>query len=505
MSESINSFFKHRSSGILLHPSSLPGPSGIGTFGTEAFEFIDKLAESGVRFWQMLPLTPVGMGNSPYQSWSAFAGNHLFISQEKLIEDGFLSHEYNVHPKLISDQSSVADYKQTSEASDIFLRAAFQTYHEKQLLNDQFREFCSSEAFWLDEYVMFAAIRNTQQNKPLQDWPDGIKHKKPEFLTSIMDGLDNEFEFHRFVQFLFFKQWFSLKEYANAKNICIIGDLPIYVSADSAEVWHHPELFELDNELRPQFVAGVPPDYFSETGQLWGNPIYKWSTHEQFAFEWWHRRIEFSFCTYDAIRIDHFRGFSEFWSVPAGEETAENGTWVNTPGMKLFESLMLKHSSLPIIAEDLGVLSEDAIGLRNHFGYPGMKVLQFAFSDTFENLFLPHHYDKNCIVYTGTHDNNTTRGWLEEDATKHEKEAMLEYLNCTVDNVVESLIRLAWSSVANTVIIPAQDFFALGSSARMNIPGTTGGNWKWRMTHEQIQSFPVEKIQKLNRLFARSK
>lgn len=505
MKENGKTFFQSRSCGILLHPTSLPGPSGIGTFGKEAFEFIDKLAESGIQYWQILPLTPVGVGNSPYQSWSAFAGNHLLINKEILMEEGFIHQDYNGDRKPEPESSFVADFELAEQTSGIFLREAYQTFQQKQLMFDQFQEFCNSESYWLDDFALYAAIRKKLNYLPLQQWPEEIKHKDPEALSQMLLNLDKVIDFERFVQFTFYRQWKLLKKYANERNIQIIGDLPIYVSADSAEVWHNPGLFELDNDLNPSFVAGVPPDYFSETGQLWGNPIYKWSAHEQSDFEWWHRRIEFTLNIFDAVRIDHFRGFADFWSIPAGEETAEKGTWNSAPGMKLFESLRQKHYALPVIAEDLGILSEEAICLREHFGFPGMKVLQFAFTNTAENSFLPHFYEKNFVVYTGTHDNNTCKGWFNEDAHTDEKEAVIEYLQCSRDEVVDSMLRLAWSSVANTVIVPVQDLFALDSDARMNTPGTLTGNWQWRMTGNQLRNFPVEKIKKLNRIFARTR
>jgi len=498
-----NRFFENRSSGILLHPASLPGLWGIGTMGQEAFGFIDKLSEAGVKYWQMLPLTPTGMGNSPYQSWSAFAGNTMFICPRELKKEKLLPEDLNPEELFPVSQSKFIDYNHAHNAVDFFTQLAHRTFLQSNILRDEFLQFREKHHYWLEDFALFAAIRNQLKEIPVQKWPSLLRERDEEALLKKRRELSEQIELEEFSQFLFFRQWFKLKEYANSKGVLLIGDLPIYVSTDSVEVWISHELFEVDAGLNPVFVAGVPPDYFSETGQLWGNPVYNWKKHESNNFQWWQQRLEFALKMFDAVRIDHFRGFSDYWTIPADEKTAEKGQWKNAPGKLLFETIIQKHSHLPVIAEDLGELSDEAVELREHFGFPGMKILQFAFANPEENLFLPHFYDKNCVVYTGTHDNNTSRGWIEEDVLPEEKEFALEYLSCSEEDFSENFLRLGWSSVANTVIVPLQDLFSLDSSARMNTPGTESNNWLWKMNAEQLVNFPVDKLKKLNRLFGR--
>jgi 4-alpha-glucanotransferase len=491
--------FQKRGSGILLHPASLPGQWGIGTFGQEAYDFIDKLSAAGVSYWQMLPLSPTGFGNSPYQSWSSFAGNQLFISPLLLQDDGLLPPE-TTHERCDSEK---IDYEFALNASEFFLRRAFEEYCNTQILSEEFNIFCRKEKFWLLEHALFAAARKHLNAVSLQEWPSDLRKHKQKKIEDFRSQFKKEIDFQKFVQFLFYRQWFSLKKYANERGIQIIGDIPIYVAADSVEVWNHPELFEVNSNLKPLLVAGVPPDYFSETGQLWGNPLYRWKAHKQSGFQWWHKRLAHSFRLYDVVRIDHFRGFADYWSIPAGAETAETGKWKKAPGIELFESFQTRYGKMPVIAEDLGILSNEAVALRNYFQFPGMKILQFAFLNPAENLFLPHFYDAHCVVYTGTHDNNTLRGWYEEDASPGEIEFISDYIQCREEGINENLIRLAWSSVANTVIVPVQDLFNLNSASRMNMPGTVEGNWMWKMTQEQFEKFPVEQLKKLNRIFSR--
>jgi 4-alpha-glucanotransferase len=502
MKNSKDNLFQKRSSGILLHISSLPGNWGVGRMGHEAYSFADKLHKAGIALWQFLPLQPLGIGSSPYQTCSAFAGNPLFISFEKMQEEGLLPDE-NLSQLFSLAKDPMADYEYAKQASDFFLALAFRAFGQFHPLRKEYEEFCGAEQWWLDDYSLFSAIRKQLGEIRLQDWPKALKKRDRKSLDERKIALAVEIEYERFVQFVFFRQWNSFKEYCNEKGISLLGDLPIYVSADSVEVWTNPGLFDVDEDLNPHAVAGVPPDYFSETGQLWGNPVYRWDNHESDSFQWWHRRLDFSFRSFDALRIDHFRGFSEFWSISADQKTAVEGKWIHAPGQKLFDTYIDKRKDIPVLAEDLGILSEAAIELRKRYGFPGMKILQFAFSNYQENEFLPHFYDKNCVVYTGTHDNNTLRGWFETEATEEEKATVMAYLGHEKNELVSNVIKLAWSSVANMVIIPMQDLLNLDASCRMNIPGTTSGNWKWRMTQDQSENFPVGEIQKLNDLYSR--
>lgn len=495
--------FQMRASGILLHPASLPGQWGIGTLGNEAFTFVQKLRDSAVSYWQMLPLSPTGFGNSPYQSWSSIAGNSLLICPLSLQQDGLLPGDKAPEQLYVPEFSEKIDYDYARQSSEFFLNLAFDTYNTKGILKEEFTEFCRKERWWLDEHAVFAAIRKHMNQLSLQEWPSGLRKREVRAMNKIKDKLQQEIEFQKFVQFLFYRQWFSLREYANSVGVSVIGDLPIYVAADNVEVWTAPEMFAVDKNLRPVSVAGVPPDYFSETGQLWGNPVYRWNNHQKNGFRWWHRRLQHAFRMYDAVRIDHFRGFADYWSIPAKALTAETGKWKKAPGKKFFERFQKLKGNIPVIAEDLGILSDDAIALRNHCGFPGMKILQFAFQNPAENQFLPHFYEKHCVVYTGTHDNNTLRGWIEEDTSEEERKFIAEYLNCHQDEITAEIIRLAWASVANTAIVPFQDIYNLDSSARMNLPGTVEGNWLWKMTPEQLDQFPAEKLKKLNIIFTR--
>jgi 4-alpha-glucanotransferase len=501
--ENNESIFRRRSGGVLLHPASLPGQWGIGTFGPEAYAFIDNLSEAGIKLWQILPLTPTGVGHSPYQSCSAFAGNTLLISLQFLHKELMLSQVESPVECYPCCDDHLIDYSKTVEISENFLQNAYQSFKKKGLLQPEYEEFCLTEKWWLENYALFAALRQDMNLISVQEWPTAIKQRNPGAIKEAKTRLSETIGYHKFVQFIFFRQWFRLKTYAGSKGVKIVGDLPIYVSSDSVEVWTQPRLFQLDKELYPLSVAGVPPDYFSEKGQMWGNPLYQWDAHLAEEFKWWHRRIGFAFRMFDLVRIDHFRGFADFWAIPFGKEDASEGTWHQAPGNKLFQGLHKKFKKMPVIAEDLGVLSDSAVQLLEECGFPGMKVLQFAFQNSCENTFLPHHYEKNCVVFTGTHDNNTTRGWFELEASQEERAAVLEYLQCDEEQVVEKLIRLAWSSVTNTVIIPVQDLLNLNSTARMNIPGTTTGNWLWKMTKDDATRFPVNRVKELNRLFCR--
>jgi 4-alpha-glucanotransferase len=498
-----SSLFNKRRSGVLLHPASLPGKH-IGSMGKQAYDFIRKLSIAGISYWQMLPLNPTGPENSPYQSWSAFAGNPLLICPMMLCEWGILDRAKVELFTSEKSESTNIDYLLAAEVSDYILAEAYAGFVHNALLNEEFERFCIHNKYWLEEYSLFAALRKKHNLKPVQLWPAEIRNRNKKDLENERVFLRGMIDFHKFVQFVFYKQWFLLKQFANEHKVCLIGDLPIYVATDSVDVWANKHLFELDDELNPTYVAGVPPDYFSETGQLWGNPVYKWDEHIASGFDWWIQRVRCNLEMYDGIRIDHFRGFSEYWAVKAGSETAKEGAWCSAPGTELFQKLSNTFPELPVIAEDLGILTNEAVALRKQFGFPGMKILQFAFTNPSENEFLPHYYKRNCVVYTGTHDNNTIRGWFEEDALTEEKAFALEYLQKDESEFVDAMIRLAWSSVANTVVVPVQDFFGLDASARFNVPGTVEGNWLWKMTSEQMNSFPEDSIKKLNMLYARA-
>lgn len=491
-----------RKSGILLHPSSLNGKYGIGSLGKEAYEFVDLLKMSGVKFWQILPLNPTSEGESPYQCFSAFAGNKILISLDQLVEINLLDKNHALELQNFKQEKSEVDFVNSRIITERFLKIAYSNFKKNSELLNEFVEFCANEATWLKQYSYFMAVKEILNNLSLQNWP--IEYK----LISISKLENNPHikqiaEYEMFVQFIFYKQWFNLKHYANQNAVRIIGDVPIYVSADSADVWSLPELFDLDQELNPINVAGVPPDYFSENGQLWGNPVFNWSEHQRTSFDWWKMRIEHNLRMFDMIRIDHFRGFASFWAIPANEKNAINGKWIEAPGEELFDELKFSFGDLPIIAEDLGILTDDVEHLLEKCNFPGMKVLQFAFCGDNNNHHLPHNYNKECVVFTGTHDNNTSLAWYLNDLDETTQKSVNEYLNCESKSFAENFIRLAWSSVANMVIVPAQDFLKLEEEARMNVPGTIENNWKWKITSQQIKDFPVDFIVKLNKLYNR--
>jgi len=491
-----------RKGGILLHPSSLNGKYGIGTLGSEAFEFIDLLKKSGLKIWQILPLNPTSEGDSPYQCFSAFAGNKFLISLDSLVECDLLSKVDALELEKYIIETSEVDFNRARKISDKFLKIAFNNFKSSSEFLTEFVEFCSNESRWLKQYAYFMSVKEFLNNQSLQNWPDKYKNSDISDLENDISFKQNA-EYEMFVQYIFYLQWFKLKQYANQNGIRIIGDVPIYVSADSADVWSQPELFDLDEELNPINVAGVPPDYFSENGQLWGNPVFNWAEHQKSSFDWWKMRIEHNLRMFDMIRIDHFRGFASYWSIPANEVNAVNGQWIEAPGEELFDELKFSFGDLPIIAEDLGILTDDVEHLLEKCDFPGMKVLQFAFCGDNNNSHLPHNYNKNCVVFTATHDNNTSLGWYLNDLDEAAQEIVNEYLNCKSESFVESFIRASWSSVANMAIVPAQDFLKLEQEARMNVPGTIQDNWKWKITSKQIKDFPIDFIQKLNRLYNR--
>ncbi len=475
-----------RSSGVLLHLTSLPGPFGIGTLGKFAFDFIDFLQAAGQTHWQILPYGPVSgiFGNSPYMSLSAFAGNPLLIDPAQLMEAGLLQPE---QVEISPDFSEyLVDFAAVLACNDNFLEIAFQEFRSR---GDSvvFGHFCQTMP-WLDDYALFMALREKFAASPWFSWPADIAHRKPEVLVELAVTLADRILFYKFVQFCFFSQWRIIRDYAHSQGIKIIGDLPIYVALDSADVWAHQECFVLDSQTgQPTHVAGVPPDYFSETGQRWGNPLFRWQSDggrmNEPLLAWWGQRFRHISQTVDVVRIDHFRGFEAYWQIPASEETAVNGEWVKGPGLEFFTAMQKYLGELPIIAEDLGVITPEVEVLRDTLGFPGMKVLQFAFDSDERNTYLPHNYTTaNCVVYTGTHDNDTTLGWyLSDTVMQASKAKVLRYANSQPGSQVHwDFIRMAYASVADLVIVPLQDVLGFGSDCRMNIPGTSQGNWRWR-------------------------
>ena len=470
-----------RTSGILLHITSLPGPFGIGTLGKSAFEFVDFLVKSGQKLWQVYPLGPTGYGDSPYQCFSAFAGNPLLIDLEKLVDENLLHKNDLNYTVQFSDD--IVDFGHVINAKMPILRLAFKNFKTKSstLDNIKFKNFCNDNKEWLLDYALFMSIKSHFGGKSWTEWDKEIKFREEKALSKYRTLLADEIEYQEFIQYIFFKQWAELKSYANQNYIKIIGDIPIFVAFDSADAWANPDLFLFDQDRKPIQVAGVPPDYFSETGQLWGNPLYDWGKLEKDNFSWWIKRIKSNLNISDIIRIDHFRGFAGYWAVPAGESTAINGKWVLAPGQKLFEAIEKNLGILPIIAEDLGEITPDVIELRDNFNFPGMKILQFAFDSKEESDYLPHTYNSNSVVYTGTHDNDTILGWYRTACTE-DKEYASKYLNTTLTekNVAWEFVREAWASNAVIALAPLQDILGLGSEARINTPGVAAGNWQWR-------------------------
>lgn len=489
-----------RSSGILLHPTSLPGPHGIGSLGQYAFTFIDFLNKSSQKLWQVLPLGHTGYGDSPYQCFSIHAGNPILIDLKKLEQQGLLSDkdlgEKDPFPTDKVDYGRVIDFKQDmlKQAHDNFLNGAFQKVDYNHYVNEN--------NDWLHDYALFIALKEKFDGQPWWDWPEHFRLRKEQAIREFSEESERDIDFYKFCQFQFFSQWTELKKYANKKGISIIGDIPLYVAHDSADVWSQPELFQFDENRQPLKVAGVPPDYFSKTGQLWGNPLYDWDYMQKNGFKWWIGRVKSSLALFDYIRIDHFRGFEAYWAVPFGEETAMNGQWVQAPGHELFKILQKELKDMPIIAEDLGIITPEVEALRDGFQFPGMKILQFAFHSDEGSGYLPHNYEKNFIVYTGTHDNDTMLGWFKE-LEKNVMQRVLDYADASPKQIVNKMIRLAWSSVANMAVIPLQDLLGLGSEGRMNTPGTPSGNWQWRFHESQLTNDKAKWLTHLTKLYNR--
>lgn len=499
-----------RKSGVLLPISSLPSNYGIGGFSKEAYDFVDFLKEAGQKIWQILPLGPTGYGDSPYQAFSTFAGNPYYIDLETLVEEGLLTKEECDTPD-VGGSAEYVDYEKIYLTRLPLLKKAYErAFAEKQYgENESYLEFKKKNAFWLEDYALYMAVKDARGGMSFTLWEEDVRLRREPALEKCRQEYAKEIEFYMFLQFLFAEQWKKLKAYANEQGIEIVGDIPIYVSADSADVWANPRLFQLDEDGIPLAVAGCPPDAFSATGQLWGNPLYDWDYHKETGYEWWMQRISYCYQLYDILRIDHFRGFDEYWSIPYGDPTAENGKWVKGPGYDIFDTMKRKLGDRAVIAEDLGFLTNTVLELVERTGYPGMKVLQFAFDSREDSDYLPHNYTKNSVVYTGTHDNDTTLNWYEQRG-EEDREMTNEYLDVAKEEaqknpslIVWKMIRAALGSVSDTAIIPMQDYLVKGGEARINMPSTLGNNWKWRMTKEACTTQLAEKMKELSVLYGR--
>lgn len=491
-----------RKSGILLPIASLPSKYGIGSFSKEAYQFVDTLRESGQKLWQILPLGPTGYGDSPYQSFSTFAGNPYFIDLEQLINEGLITEE-ECNSYDWGNNNNYIEYEKIYLSRFKILRTAFERSNITE--NQEYRQYCMDNGWWLHDYALYMSIKDSFNGTSWIEWDTDIRLRNPEAIRRFEEELKNDIEFYKYQQYLFTKQWNNLKSYANNNGIKIIGDIPIYVALDSADTWANPQLFQLNNECIPTVVAGCPPDGFSATGQLWGNPIYTWDYHKSTNYDWWVSRIAYSFRLYDVVRIDHFRGFDEYYSIPYGEENAINGKWNKGPGIDLFNVIKERLGNVDIIAEDLGFLTQSVKDLLNETGYPGMKIIQFAFDSREDSDYLPHNYNNNCIVYTGTHDNSTIQGWYRQ-VNDEDKEMCINYMNNRYNQDQDKhwdFICLAMRSVANTCIIPVQDYLGLGDEARINTPSTLGNNWVWRMDYNSFNKEIIEKIKTLTKLYGR--
>lgn len=492
----------HRSSGILLHPTSLPGPFGSGDLGPATYKFIDWLQSAGQSIWQMLPTGPAGMANSPYMSLSAFAGNPLLVDLNELVTHGWLSAD---------DLASIAGCSDlrvnypvvTSARMALLTKAAHKFFHSTGTGDRQrFDAYCETEKSWLDDYSLFQALNHHNGGKLWVSWNSGLARRTPSALRNAKKELKEYVDCHKFIQWCFARQWNAMKQYAGERNIRLVGDIPIFVAHHSADVWSNQEAFSLNGKGMPTVVAGVPPDYFSEDGQRWGNPLYRWDVMSRQDYSWWVSRFRKTFELFDIIRIDHFRGFEAYWEIPASEKTARVGRWVKGPGEGLFNAIKAELGTLPIIAEDLGVVTPEVTALREKFSFPGMKVLQFAFSTDPKDNFLPHVYEKNYVVFTGTHDNDTTLGWFEK-ATEQERSFVRRYCITDGREINWDLITLAIRSVADIAVVPLQDVIGLGSEGRMNFPGTVDGNWEWRFTWDMIDPLMTSRLYELTALYGR--
>jgi 4-alpha-glucanotransferase len=492
-----------RGAGVLLHPTSLPGPFGIGDLGPAAERFLDFLVEGGQTVWQVLPIGPSGLGNSPYSSVSAFAGNPMLISPERLVEDGLLTRaEILTHPAFPDDR---VDYAAVTPWKMSLLRRAFNTYRarrEPRSVWGAFETFRAEQHDWLDDYALFAALHDERQGMSWTEWEPGLARREPKALATARQRLEREIMFHAFVQFLFARQWERIRSGARTRNVRMLGDLAIFVAHQSADVWAHPDIFLLDAEGNSTVVSGVPPDYFSSTGQLWGTPLYDWAALRRTRYSWWIARARRAFALHDAIRLDHFRGFEAYWEVPGDAETAAEGRWAPGPGAAFFEAMQDDLGGPPILAEDLGQITPEVHALRRRFGFPGMRVLQFGFGGDAGSHHLPHNFAPDSVVYTGTHDNDTTRGWFAS-SSRHQRRFALRYLHTDAVHVVPAMIRCAYASVAALAVVPLQDVLQLGSEARMNVPSRPTGNWEWRFTGEQLTPAASRDLARLAALYGR--
>jgi 4-alpha-glucanotransferase len=492
-----------RSAGLLLHVTSLPGPHGIGDLGPAAYDWVDRLARAGQTWWQILPLGPTGYADSPYQCFSAFAGNPNLISLERLVDQRLLK-----PPELPSGPFSKTetDYDAVRPLKEQATATAFERFRagESPRLQESFKRFCQQESAWLDSFALFVALKQQNGGVAWYDWPIEQRKSESPNIARIGRELSPAVELCKFRQFLFFDQWRELRRHAEERGVRLIGDMPIFIASDSADVWAHPELFELDANRRPTFVAGVPPDYFSKTGQLWGNPIYDWQQHRATGYQWWISRLQSTLKLVDLVRLDHFRGFEAYWAVPADAPTAEPGSWQPGPKGELFTALREALGSLPLIAEDLGVITPEVDALRRAFGLPGMRVLQFAFGGAIEARFIPHRYVHHTVAYTGTHDNETTVGWFK-GLDPAQIELLARYAPGAVNDPAWGLIRLAWASVADLAIAPLQDVLRLGNEARMNLPGRTEGNWRWRVDPALLKPELFEQLSDLTTIYERAR
>jgi 4-alpha-glucanotransferase len=497
-----------RRSGVLLHPTSLSSRFGIGDLGSNAYRFVDFLAAADQTYWQVLPLSPTGYGDSPYQALSAFAGNPMLINPETLVESGHLSEaDLEAMPYFPDDR---VDFGPVIYHKSRLLDHAFDTFRAKAPIDQQaaFRGFCATQAYWLDDFALFMALKESHHLRPWHEWEPELAAREPGALARSRQALADEIENQKYRQWQFFQQWLAIKQYANHQGIAIIGDIPIFVALDSADVWANPGLFRFDEHLQPTVVSGVPPDYFSETGQLWGHPLYRWDLMAENDYAWWISRFRMAFTQADIVRIDHFRGFYNYWEIPAGARTAVNGAWRYGPGADLFRTVTSELGDMDIIAEDLGELDEESRAavdaLQEEFGYPGMKVIQFAFGTGPSDPFLPHNYSRECVAYTGTHDNDTLSGWYQVTSSEDERSYARKYMHSDGSDIAWAMIRLAWASVANTAMTTAQDLLGLGHNARMNLPGTVGPpNWSWRLRSGALTPDIAQRLHEMTATYGR--
>ena len=506
----------NRSSGILLHPTSLPGRFGVGDFGGEAYKFVDWLAAAGQTFWQVMPLGPTGYGDSPYSAFSAFAGNTNLVSPEKLVESGLLA-DADISEVPDGLKPGRVDYGKVIEYKRGLLEKAHQNFaaklKEDEGLRRDYEGFLDFASVWLDDWALFAALKDEYKGAPWNTWAAGLARREPAAIEAARTSFAEQTEAHRFFQYVFFQQWLQLKKYANERGVRVVGDMPIFVAHNSADVWAKPELFKLKDDGSPEAVAGVPPDAFSRTGQLWGNPIYDWERMRRDGFAWWVARVRVTLKIVDVVRLDHFRGFAAYWEVPAEHETAERGRWVEAPGRELFRSIKASLGELPIIAEDLGFITPDVIELRDEFGFPGMRILQFGFSTDSTNKDLPHNYVRNTAVYTGTHDNDTAAGWFQSqpggssvrsaEKIERERQYCLDYLHTDGAEINWDFIRAVYASAGDTALVPLQDVLGLGSEARMNTPATMSGNWSWRFRDGDLDESVSARLRRLAETYGR--